>query len=66
MIAAISGFVRLRLDLNEARPEARRLGVSEVPVVLILSPDGKEIARRSGYQSPEQFLEFVGQVPRGK
>jgi len=64
--AAIAGFVRLRLDLKDAAAEAKRYGVNAVPVVLILAPDGKEIARKDGYQSPEQFLEFVGQVPRTK
>jgi hypothetical protein len=56
--------VRLRLDRGDAREETDRLGAGAIPVVVVLAPDGKELARKVGYQSPERFLAWVAEVPK--
>jgi thioredoxin-like negative regulator of GroEL len=58
--------VRLRLDRDDARAETERLGVDAIPVMIVLAPDGKEIARKVGFQPPEKFLEWVAEVPAPK
>lgn len=49
-------FVCISLDYSTDGKIIDQYGVSEFPLTLILKPDGREMARVSGYIPPERFL----------
>jgi len=70
VVAAARGFDRYKVDLTkydspESEASRKRYGITGVPTVVFLAPDGREIeaARVEGFLPPEPFLErmrFVG------
>jgi thioredoxin-related protein len=46
-------------DGYSGRDLAARYGVSGYPTLMVLSPDGRVLARRSGYLSATEFLTWV-------
>lgn len=44
-------FVLVKLDTGRQRAEAERLGVTSLPSDLVMSPDGRIVFRREGFQS---------------
>ena len=60
-----SGFVAVKIDVDQNRALTDRHQVTSFPTLVILSPDGREIARRSGYIEAEAFLKWLA-PHRGK
>lgn len=58
--------VALRLDAEKEVSLARRYQVDGYPTLLFLKPDGTEIDRTTGVQSPSEFLEMGNAVLAGK
>ena len=64
MVAALARFERVRIDIGEDAAAAERFGVQHaIPVVMVLGPDGKEIARRVGFCPPGEMVAWLGALP---
>lgn len=63
-----SDFVFVHLDGDRLPPAGafRKYPITGYPTVWILAPDGKPMGRYSGYQSRQDFLEFVSETLAGK
>ena len=56
-------MVPLKVDVDHGgREAARRWGVSGLPTILILSPEGKELGRIPGYLKARDFLSEVRRI----
>lgn len=49
-------FIPVRLEARENLDLAQELNVTAAPTTLRFSPDGKEMGRVMGFQSPEEYL----------
>jgi thiol-disulfide isomerase/thioredoxin len=56
---ATPGVVHVEVDAGEHLELARRLGVLRTPTTLVLSPDGRVVARSSGVPTPPQVAEAL-------
>ena len=56
---AVSNFVPVRVDIRRKPEVAAMFGVTATPTYAILSPEGKLLAQRQGYQSEEEMLRFI-------
>lgn len=56
---ALSGFVPVRLDVNRHREPASRFRVLATPTFVVIDEAGRELARREGYQSIDEFVAFL-------
>lgn len=71
-MAAGDGVVHHELDVEDDLALTGRLGVLRTPTVLVLDPDGVEVARMSGGVTPAQAREALarvagaGPVPAGR
>jgi thioredoxin-like negative regulator of GroEL len=54
----------VRVNLDEAPAEAQRFQVRAIPLIVLLRPDGSEIARYTGYRSPEDLLALLDKAER--
>ena len=63
MEKALAGFERVRIDLGEAPAQRERFKVEGIPVIVVVAPDGRELARHMGYQSPEELLALLTSIP---
>jgi thioredoxin-like negative regulator of GroEL len=54
-----SGFIAVKIDGDQSPQLVEKFKVRGFPTLIMLSPDGKEIARRSGYVEPEVFLKWI-------
>ncbi len=62
-VVRLSGrFVPVRVDRDANRPLAKKYQVPAIPHVVVLSPEGKVVARVTGYQEPPQFAGFLRQA----
>lgn len=66
VIEALTGFVRLKVDLTdpdqgEAMEAIGRFDIVGVPTIVFLDPQGKEVkeARLTGFAPPEEFLDIL-------
>jgi thioredoxin:protein disulfide reductase len=61
--ATDADYLALKLDFTKADPDIEALrkkyGVSGLPTVMILGPDGKERARFSSFMSPEDVVKWL-------
>lgn len=60
VVDAASGLVAVKVDGDERLDLKERFGVTGFPTVILLSPDGTEIRRASGYVSVVEMAEFLG------
>lgn len=54
-----TGFIAVKIDGDQSPQLAEKFKVKGFPTLIILSPDGREIARRSGYVEPDAFLKWI-------
>ena len=52
-------FVPLHIDNAQWRQLVQQLRVRGLPTVLVLAPDGRELGRVAGYQSPAQIQQLL-------
>lgn len=56
-------FIPIKVDGSKITPKVqetwRRYGVKGLPTVLVLTPDGEELARLEAFRPPEEFLTFL-------
>jgi hypothetical protein len=58
--SALAGYECARVDVSKAPGCEKRFDVHGIPLVILLGPDGRELKRQAGYQSPEELLAFLG------
>ena len=56
---ALKGFEKLRIDTGEQPAVAETFEIKSVPVLVAIGPDGKELARKNGYQDPDAVIAFL-------
>jgi thioredoxin-like negative regulator of GroEL len=61
--SALAGFERVRVDLGDSPALGERFHVQSIPLIVIMRPDGSEIARYPGYRSPEDLLGLLAALP---
>lgn len=49
-----------KIDIDAEPEKAKDFGIRSIPTLIKIDSDGKEVSRRTGACSKEQFLEFVG------
>jgi len=59
VIGQIEELVLLRLDVEADPQTSRILAIDALPTVVLLAPDGAEIARGRGYMPPGTFLQWL-------
>ncbi len=63
VLAALKGFVPLRLDMTRNTESVKALQkkyrIVGMPTVLVMTPDGKELGRFTGFKSPEETIRFL-------
>lgn len=59
-------LVPIRLDFDRNKELGASYQVDNIPTFLVLSPAGKVVARRSGYQGRDTFLRFLSCAARGE
>jgi thiol:disulfide interchange protein DsbD len=63
VLAALKGFVPLRLDMTQNNDTVKALqkkyGIVGMPTVMVLSPDGKELGRFSGFKPAAETVKFL-------
>ena len=57
--------VPLKIDVDAMPALAQKHSVSSIPALVFLKPDGTEIGRLTGLQSPAAFLGKAGDLLRG-
>ena len=64
--AKLRQFVVLKLDAEQHRDAAERLGVEGYPTTLIMDETGKVLARRVGFMNPRQYIAFIQKAKPAK
>lgn len=63
VLEALKGYIPLRLDMtqnNEAvKALQKKYGIVGMPTVLVMTPDGKELGRFTGFKSPAETIRFL-------
>jgi thioredoxin-like negative regulator of GroEL len=54
-----NGYVAVKIDVDRNPELAAKFGVKAYPTIVLVAPDGREIARRSGYVEPGPFLQWI-------
>ena len=57
-----SGFIALKLDADAHGEAKRHFEVENLPTDLLVSPEGKVLVRKVGYQSKQDYLASVGRI----
>ena len=52
-------WIPVQIDIDAQPRVAEQYGVEAYPTFMVLSADGKELLRREGAMSPEEFVEFL-------
>ena len=60
------GFVAVKVDADADPVTAKTYRVTGLPTLLVLAPDGKELVRTSGAQSPAELVAWLNRVPKAK
>jgi len=60
VVDAAGNLVAVKVDGDERLDLKERFGVTGFPTVILLSPDGEEMRRASGYVSVAEMAEFLG------
>lgn len=56
---ALSTWVSASFDVDADPQTADAFGIQSLPTLVILSPQGRQIARREGVMSVQEFLQFL-------
>jgi thioredoxin-like negative regulator of GroEL len=56
-----SSYVAVKVDADQSPDIVKKFGVTAYPTLVVISADGKEVARRSGYIEPEPFVQWLFQ-----
>jgi tetratricopeptide (TPR) repeat protein len=56
-------FVCLRIDIDQDPVNAHRYRTESVPTVIFADPWGTELARRTGFGQPDEYLDLLRAVP---
>lgn len=59
VLAAAGRYIPVLVDFDKDAELTARLGVDSLPTVLLLGPDGRVIARRSGFQDAHSLVDFL-------
>ncbi len=54
-------FSRVVIDIDQNQPIAQRFGVNSIPTFIILTSDGDEVVRQTGYQDAANFSGWLKQ-----
>lgn len=54
-----SDFVAVRVDCDREREVAERFGVRKLPTLIVVSPDGVELARRTGSAGAAEIAQWL-------
>lgn len=57
--AAVSDCERVAIDIGMTPSVAARLGVTETPAIIVLDPQGRSVAKRSGPMEKAQILALI-------
>lgn len=57
-----SGFVAVKVNVNERPDVADRFRITSMPVDVVLTPDGRELHRAVSPQNPNQYVASLDQV----
>jgi len=60
---AMQNFVLLPVNVDGNRELSKLFGVSAIPYVVVISPDGKIIRSQTGAMPPERLLSWLPEVP---
>lgn len=58
----LKDFVLLKVDVDKAPQLKAQFSVGGMPTIVIVNPEGEEIARAVGYQTAEKLLELLNDV----
>lgn len=61
--AVVAAVVPVRVDADRDAWLVKAAGIQAFPTLILLSPDGKVIARREGFADAAQVTEFLRQAP---
>ena len=59
VLQQLDRFAKVSIDLDENHALAQQHRVEAVPTFLILSADGEEVLRGTGYMKPDQFVRWL-------
>ncbi|MDB5322971.1 MAG: putative thioredoxin [Phycisphaerales bacterium] len=57
--AALAQFVPVKIDVDEFPAEAQEFGVTSIPRLQLLQPDGTPGASRVGFISPDELIRWL-------
>lgn len=66
VMAKLQGHELVRIDVDQQPGIAQQYGVSGMPTLLCLDPDGKEQQRKLGYTNPDEMMTLLNQCKAGK
>ncbi|MBU7018748.1 MAG: thioredoxin family protein [Theionarchaea archaeon] len=55
----LKNFVLLKVDVDEVPSLRTQFHVGGMPVIIVVSPEGEEVARITGYQTADQLVRFL-------
>ena len=55
----LENFVLLKIDVDVVPLLRAQFHVGGMPVIIIMSPDGEEVARITGYQTSDELVRFL-------
>ena len=58
----LKNFVLLKVDVDEVPQLRAQFHVGGMPVIVVVTPEGEEVARITGYQTAEQLVRFLKEV----
>ena len=58
----LKDFVLLKVDVDEIPQVRSQFRVGGLPVLIVVTPDGEEVARAVGYQTPDEVQKFLEEV----
>lgn len=59
VLQSLSSIEHVAIDIDEKPDLAESYGVEAIPTFVMLSPGGRELTRATGYQSDEEFLQWL-------
>lgn len=59
VVSAMEDLIAIKVDTQKRIDIERRYGVEYYPTVVLLNPDGKEVARYIGYLGPEDMATWI-------
>ena len=55
-------WIMVRIDVDENKALAREYQIASIPTLVLLNPNGKEVAREMGFIPPAEMLAFMSRV----